>query len=62
MLPSTNSPISAQTCPLRPSGPDCPEPMHVTDVWPDAKRFDIGREPSPNLSFGRGRTSACEPT
>ncbi|MCX4246985.1 cytochrome P450 [Paraliomyxa miuraensis] len=28
--------------------------MHDEDVWPDAERFDIDREPAPNLSFGRG--------
>lgn len=31
-----------------------PAAMHDTDVWPDAERFDIDREPAPNLSFGRG--------
>ena len=28
--------------------------MHDEDVWPDGDRFDIDREPAPNLSFGRG--------
>jgi cytochrome P450 enzyme len=28
--------------------------MHDEEVWPDAERFDIDREPAPNLSFGRG--------
>jgi cytochrome P450 enzyme len=28
--------------------------MHDEAVWPDAERFDIDREPVPNLSFGRG--------
>jgi cytochrome P450 enzyme len=31
-----------------------PAAMHDEDVWPDAERFDIDREPAPNLSFGRG--------
>lgn len=28
--------------------------MHDEEVWPDAERFDIGRDPIRNLSFGRG--------
>lgn len=28
--------------------------MHDEEVWPDADRFDIDRDPSPNVSFGRG--------
>jgi cytochrome P450 enzyme len=28
--------------------------MHDEDVWSDPERFDIDREPTPNLSFGRG--------
>lgn len=28
--------------------------MHDEDVWPDAERFDIERDPVRNLSFGRG--------
>lgn len=28
--------------------------MHDEDVWPDAERFDIDRDPVRNLSFGRG--------
>jgi cytochrome P450 enzyme len=28
--------------------------MHDEEVWPDAARFDIDREPAFNLSFGRG--------
>jgi cytochrome P450 enzyme len=31
-----------------------PAAMHDEAVWPDAERFDIDREPAPNLSFGRG--------
>lgn len=31
-----------------------PAAMHDEDVWPDAERFAIDREPAPNLSFGRG--------
>jgi len=31
-----------------------PAAMHDEDVWPDAERFTIDREPAPNLSFGRG--------
>ena len=31
-----------------------PAAMHDESVWPDAERFDIDREPAPNLSFGRG--------
>jgi cytochrome P450 enzyme len=31
-----------------------PAAMHDEDVWPDAERFDVDREPTPNLSFGRG--------
>ncbi len=31
-----------------------PAAMHDGDVFPDAKRFDIDRDPGPNLSFGRG--------
>lgn len=28
--------------------------MHDRSVWPDAERFDIDRDPTLNLSFGRG--------
>lgn len=28
--------------------------MHDETVWPDAERFDIDRDATPNLSFGRG--------
>lgn len=28
--------------------------MHDEDVWPDAERFDIDRDPTPSLVFGRG--------
>jgi cytochrome P450 enzyme len=28
--------------------------MHDQEVWPDAERFDIDRDATPNVSFGRG--------